>query len=102
MPEQIECAQGKVERSGLENAEFETIWQSEWEQKLMNVAMERIKQRISRREFHLQEVVEFYKQGGQANPHLDPTNQPLNLSGREMADLILFLKALTSETLPEN
>jgi cytochrome c peroxidase len=42
----------------------------------------------------LEEVVEFYNQGGGANPHLDPVVRPLKLSKEELADLVAFLKAL--------
>jgi cytochrome c peroxidase len=42
----------------------------------------------------LEEVVEFYSRGGNANPNLDAVIQPLNLSKEEMADLVAFLKAL--------
>ncbi len=42
----------------------------------------------------LQEVVEFYNQGGRANPHLDPILQPLHLTRDEQDDLVAFLKSL--------
>ncbi len=44
----------------------------------------------------LEEVVEFYNQGGQPNPFLDPSMFPLNLTEQEKADLVEFLYALTS------
>jgi cytochrome c peroxidase len=47
----------------------------------------------------LDEVVEHYNKGGIRNPHLDPEIRPLHLTGREMDDLVAFLKSLTSTTL---
>jgi cytochrome c peroxidase len=44
----------------------------------------------------LDEVVEFYNQGGGKNPHLDPSLAPLNLSKQDMRDLVAFLKALST------
>jgi cytochrome c peroxidase len=43
----------------------------------------------------LAEVVEFYRRGGNANEHLDPLLQPLDLSDREAAALVAFLGALS-------
>jgi cytochrome c peroxidase len=48
----------------------------------------------------LEEVVDFYDQGGQANPNLDARIKPLGLSPEEKTDLLAFLKALTGEKLP--
>lgn len=48
----------------------------------------------------LEEVIEFYDIGGEANPHLDFNMKPLNLTEQEKADLIAFLKALDSEPYP--
>lgn len=48
----------------------------------------------------LDDVVEFYNQGGRPNPRLDRTIRPLQLSDTERDDLIAILKALTSETFP--
>ena len=45
----------------------------------------------------LGQVVDFYDQGGIANPHLDPTIKPLNLSEQEKEDLVQFLHALNGE-----
>lgn len=45
----------------------------------------------------LEEVVAFYSRGGNANTHLDPALKPLNLTEREQADLVAFLKALSEE-----
>lgn len=47
----------------------------------------------------LEEVVELYDRGGDANPNLDPFIAPLHLSDREKADLVAFLAALTSINL---
>ncbi|RMH02887.1 MAG: cytochrome-c peroxidase [Nitrospirae bacterium] len=45
----------------------------------------------------LEQVVEFYNQGGIQNPFLDPLIQPLNLSQSEQADLVEFLWSLNGE-----
>ncbi len=44
----------------------------------------------------LEEVVEFYDQGGQPNPFLDPSMFSLGLTEQEKTDLVEFLNALTS------
>ncbi len=44
----------------------------------------------------LEEVVEFYNQGGEDNPMLDGGIRPLRLTEQEKSDLVEFLKALTS------
>jgi len=48
----------------------------------------------------LKEVVAFYTRGGRANPNLDPAIRPIRLSAREVEDLVNFLEALTSTSLP--
>ena len=48
----------------------------------------------------LEEVVDFYEEGGHPNPHLDPDMKPLKLTKTEKADLIAFMGALTGD-LPE-
>ena len=45
----------------------------------------------------LREVVDFYDQGGIANPHLDPAVQPLKLTEQEKEDLVEFLHSLDGE-----
>jgi cytochrome c peroxidase len=40
----------------------------------------------------LEEVVDYYNQGGFANPTLDEEIFPLKLTGEEKADLVIFLK----------
>ena len=45
----------------------------------------------------LDEVVNFYNQGGIANPHRDNTLIPLEMSEQEKADLVAFLKSLNGE-----
>jgi len=45
----------------------------------------------------LEEVVEFYNQGGHKNPYLDGGIVPLNLTDQEKKDLVEFLKSLTGE-----
>jgi len=45
----------------------------------------------------LEEVIEFYDKGGINNLNLDGGIRPLNLTKEEKADLIEFLKSLTSE-----
>ncbi|MCH7823826.1 MAG: cytochrome-c peroxidase [Acidobacteria bacterium] len=47
----------------------------------------------------LEEAVEFYDQGGNPNPNLDPFIAPLHLTDRQKADLVAFLEALTSVDL---
>lgn len=44
----------------------------------------------------LEEVIELYDRGGDANPLLDSGIRPLNLTPQEKADLVEFMKALTS------
>ncbi len=44
----------------------------------------------------LEEVVEYYDQGGKKNPFLDSAIFPLHLTDQEKQDLVVFLKALTS------
>ncbi len=44
----------------------------------------------------LEEVVDFYDRGGFANPMLDGGIRPLGLTAQEKADLVAFLKSLTS------
>ncbi len=44
----------------------------------------------------LEEVVEFYNQGGEDNPMLDGGIRPLRLTEQEKSDLVEFMKALTS------
>ncbi len=49
----------------------------------------------------LQQVVEFYNQGGIANENLDPLIKPLGLSAQEMNDLVEFLKSLTGDNVSQ-
>lgn len=50
----------------------------------------------------LEEVVEYYDKGGQANPQLDEGIFPLKLTDQEKADLVKFLKeGLASESYPD-
>lgn len=44
----------------------------------------------------LEEVVELYNKGNVKNPRLDPLFKPLNLTPQEKADLVAFMKSLTS------
>jgi cytochrome c peroxidase len=44
----------------------------------------------------LEEVVELYNAGGEENPMLDGGIKPLRLTEQEKADLVEFMKALTS------
>lgn len=44
----------------------------------------------------LEEVMAFYNQGGEENPLLDSGIRPLNLTDREKADIVEFMKTLTS------
>jgi cytochrome c peroxidase len=43
----------------------------------------------------LEEVIEFYDRGGNANPHLDPELRPLRLSPAEKQALLAFLRSLS-------
>ena len=43
----------------------------------------------------LEAVIEFYDRGGQPNPYLDASIEPLTLTSREKADLVAFLRSLT-------
>ena len=45
----------------------------------------------------LEEVVNFYNQGGVKNPHQDPLILPLELTDQEKGDLVAFLHTLTGE-----
>ena len=45
----------------------------------------------------LEEVIEFYDRGGNANPYLDPILRPVNLSPVEKEALVAFLGALTGQ-----
>lgn len=45
----------------------------------------------------LDDVVQFYAGGGNSNPYLDKEMKPLNLSARDRADLVEFLKSLSGE-----
>ncbi len=47
----------------------------------------------------LEEVVQFYNQGGFANENLDPLIRPLGLKPQEIADLIDFLSSLTGSNV---
>ncbi|MBV8607416.1 MAG: cytochrome-c peroxidase [Singulisphaera sp.] len=47
----------------------------------------------------LEDVVEHYDKGGNANPFLDKDMRPLKLTAQEQADLVAFMKALTGEEL---
>ena len=43
----------------------------------------------------LEEVIEFYNEGGIKNPYLDKELKPLHLTFQEKGDLLAFLKSLT-------
>lgn len=45
----------------------------------------------------LEEVVDFYNQGGIKNPHLDNTLIPLELTVEEKRDVVAFLRSLNGE-----
>ena len=45
----------------------------------------------------LAEVVDWYAKGGHPNPQLDPKIVPLDLTDRDKADLVAFMKELTGE-----
>ena len=44
----------------------------------------------------LEDVVEFYNRGGNANPQLDPELHPLHLSEEEKRSLVRFLRSLST------
>ncbi len=46
----------------------------------------------------LQDVVEFYSQGGERNPFLDKRIRPLHLSVEDKSDLVAFLQSLTGDS----
>jgi cytochrome c peroxidase len=48
----------------------------------------------------LKDVVDFYAGGGNSNPYLDKRMSAIHLSGRDRADLVEFMKALTGEMPP--
>jgi cytochrome c peroxidase len=48
----------------------------------------------------LEEVVDFFDQGGGKNSNLSPLMKPLRLTAEEKTDLITFLKALKGEEIP--
>ena len=43
----------------------------------------------------LEDVVEFYDDGGRVNPNLDPEIRPLRFTAEEKRDLVAFLQALS-------
>ena len=43
----------------------------------------------------LQDVINFYSDGGRKNPHLDEEIKPRNLTSQEKQDLLAFLQSLT-------
>jgi cytochrome c peroxidase len=47
----------------------------------------------------LEDVVEYYDRGGNANPHLDKDMKKLNLTPEEKKDVVAFMKALTGAPL---
>jgi len=49
----------------------------------------------------LKDVVDFYAGGGNSNPYLDKRISAIQLSGRDRADLVEFMKSLTGE-MPSN
>lgn len=50
----------------------------------------------------LEEVVEFYAQGGIRNPNLDDVMGPRDLTEQDRADLVAFLRALTTDWLADS
>lgn len=49
----------------------------------------------------LEEVVQFYVEGGKRNPHISELMRPLELTEQQQADLLAFMHALTSDDWPE-
>lgn len=48
----------------------------------------------------LEEVVDFYRRGGNANAHLDPVLKPIELTDTDAANLVAFLRALSRRQEP--
>lgn len=48
----------------------------------------------------LEQVVEYYNRGGNANPYLSKDMKPLNLTDQEKKDLVEFMKSLDGEIIP--
>lgn len=49
----------------------------------------------------LMSVINFYNRGGNLNPNLDGGMKELNLTGKEKANLVEFLKSLTSDDVDD-
>lgn len=49
----------------------------------------------------LEQVVEFYNQGGFPNPLLDPLVRPLGLTDAEVKNIVSFLESLTGDNISE-
>ncbi len=49
----------------------------------------------------LEEVVQFYNQGGVINENIDKLIKPLNLTNTEISDLVEFLKSLTGSNVDQ-
>jgi cytochrome c peroxidase len=47
----------------------------------------------------VEDVIEYYNRGGNANPHLDPELHTLRLTSEDKRALVLFLKALNGQSL---
>ena len=47
----------------------------------------------------LEQVVEFYNQGGHANENLDPLIAPLNLNRQDIDNLVAFMQSLTGDNV---
>jgi cytochrome c peroxidase len=50
----------------------------------------------------LEEVVEFYRRGGNANAHLDPVLKPIEFTDQDAANLVAFLRALSRQVEPSD
>ncbi len=50
----------------------------------------------------LEDVVEFYEHGGTGNPNIDPVIVRRELTEQDRADLVAFLRALTTEWLADS
>ena len=47
----------------------------------------------------LEDVIDFYNNGGRLNPFLDPAIHPLNLTEEERRVLLTFLESLSGRVL---
>ena len=49
--------------------------------------------------YELEEVIDFYNEGGGEDPHKSPLLEPLQLTSPEKKDLLAFLKSLSGDQI---